>query len=155
MRFTSAGLFSTFVFALLSGIFLTGCSRPEAPVFQSLANLELKDPGMKESTVSADVRYYNPNGYPLKFKKGELSVYINDHFVGKSELDTLIVIPARDTFSIPVSMKLKMQDLLSNTLGLLLTHELGIKLEGYARLGRSGIFINVPIHYEGRQKVEF
>jgi LEA14-like dessication related protein len=139
---------------LLASGLLAGCSRPEAPVYQSIENFRLQNPGLSESVVSADVRYYNPNSYSLRFKKAELSVYVNQHFVGKSVLDTLIMIPARDTFSIPVSMKLHMKDVLSNALELFLLREADIKLDGFARLGRSGIFINVPIHYEGKQKID-
>ena len=140
--------------ALFVTVLLGGCSRPEAPVFQSLENFRLQNPGLSESVVSADVKYYNPNDYTLRFRRAELSVFVNNHFVGKSVLDTLIEIPKRDTFYIPVSMKLNMKDVFSNALEVLLTHEAGIKLEGFARLGKSGIFINVPIHYEGRQKID-
>jgi LEA14-like dessication related protein len=133
---------------------MTGCSRPEAPVFQSLENFRIQNPGWTESVVSADVKYYNPNDYTLRFRRAELSVFVNNHFVGKSVLDSLIEIPRRDTFYIPVSMKLNMKDVFSNAVEVLLTHEAGIKLDGFARLGKSGIFINVPIHYEGRQKID-
>jgi len=133
---------------------MTGCSRPEAPVFQSLENFRIQNPGWTESVVSADVKYYNPNDYTLRFRRAELSVFVNNHFVGKSVLDSLIEIPRRDTFYIPVSMKLNMKDVFSNAVEVLLTHEVGIKLDGFARLGKSGIFINVPIRYEGRQKID-
>lgn len=140
--------------ALLLTILAGGCSRPEAPVFQSLENFRIQNPGWSESVVSADVKYYNPNDYALRFRRAELSVFVNNHFVGKSVLDSLIEIPGRDTFYIPVSMKLNMKDVFSNAVEVLLTHEAGIRLEGFARLGRSGIFINVPIRYEGRQKID-
>lgn len=148
--FLCAGLVIALSFTGLLG----GCSRPEAPTYQSIENFRLQNPGLSESVVSADVRYYNPNGYSLQLKKAELSVFVNRHFVGKSILDTLIVIPGRDTFSIPVAMKLNMRDVFSDALEVLLTHEADIRLEGFARMGRSGIYINVPVHYEGKQKVD-
>ena len=146
----STCLLTTLVFTGL----LAGCSRPEAPQYQSIENFRLQNPGWTESVVSADVKYYNPNAYTIHFKRAEMSVFINRHFVGKSVLDTLIDIPARDTFFIPVSMKLNMRDVFSNAVEVLLLHEADIKLDGFARLGRSGIYINVPIHYEGKQKID-
>jgi LEA14-like dessication related protein len=130
------------------------CKRPEAPVYQDMQNFRLEHPGWKESVVSADVRYYNPNPYKLQFRRAELSVSINNHFVGKSVLDTLIEIPKRDTFSIPVSLKVNTKDVFANALEVVLLHEAQIKLDGFARLGKAGIYINVPIHYEGRQRVD-
>ena len=131
-----------------------GCKRPEAPIYQSIEHFRLENPGWTESVVSADVKYYNPNTFALRFKRAELSVSINKHFVGKSVLDTLIDIPGRDTFYIPVSMKLNMRDVFSNAVEVLLLHEADIKLDGFARLGKSGIYINVPIHYEGKQRID-
>ena len=151
MKLPIAG--SLLVVLFLSGL-MAACSRPEAPVFQSVDNLRVKNPGWDSTVVSADVRYYNPNDYSLKLKKAELSVFVNQRFVGRSVLDTVIPIPARDSFSIPVSMKLNMREVFSNALELLMTHEVTIKLDGFARLGRSGIYINTPIQYEGKQKID-
>jgi len=131
-----------------------GCKRPEAPVYQDIQNFRLDHPGWKESVVSADIKYYNPNPYKLQFRRAELSVFVNNHFVGKSVLDTLIEIPKRDTFFIPVSMKVNTRDVFANALEVVLLHEAQIKLDGFARLGKAGIYINIPIHYEGKQRVD-
>jgi len=131
-----------------------GCKRPEAPLYQSIEHFRLENPGWTESVVSADVKYYNPNNYKLRFRKAELSLFVNGHFVGKSVLDSLIEIPKRDSFYIPVSMKVNMKDVFSNALEMLLSHEANIKLDGFARLGKAGIYINVPIHYEGKQRID-
>jgi LEA14-like dessication related protein len=131
-----------------------GCKKPEAPLFQGLDNLQVMNPGWKESVISADVKYYNPNNYKLEFRRGELSVFINNHFVGKSVLDSLIEIPKKDSFLIPIAMKVNMRDILSNALEVLMLNEVNIKLDGFVRLGRAGVFIKVPIHYEGKQKIE-
>ena len=131
-----------------------GCKTPEAPLFQAIENFRLANPGLAASDVSADVRYFNPNNFKLQFRHADLSVYINDHFVGTTVLDTLIEIPKKDSFLIPVAMKVNLQDVLSNALEVLLTKEVTIKLDGFARLRKTGIYIKVPIHYEGKQKID-
>ncbi len=144
------GLLALPLFSLVQA----GCKKPEAPIYEGIDNFRLENPGWKESVVSADVKYYNPNNYSLQFRRAELSVYINDHFVGNSVLDSLINIPKKDTFLIPVALKVNMSDIVSNALQALLLHEVTIKLDGFARLGKAGLYIKVPIHYEGKQKIE-
>ena len=90
----------------------------------------------------------------MKLKYGEVDVYLNNRFLGKTILDTLTAIPARDSFLIPVSMKVDMKQVYSNALDILLSNEAIIKLEGFAKLGKGGIFFNLPLKYEGTQKID-
>ncbi len=132
----------------------SGCKQPQAPQYAGLENLRVNTIGIGESAVSADLKYFNPNNYTLKLKYGEMNVYINNRFIGKTLLDTLTFIPAKDSFLIPVSMKVDMKQIYSNALDILLNHEATIKLDGFAKLGKSGLYFNVPIQYEGKQKID-
>jgi LEA14-like dessication related protein len=134
---------------------LSGCRQPEIPEYQALENLSFGKIGMKETVVSADLKYYNPNGYPLPFRSANLAISVNDKPVGTTVLDTLIRIPKRDTFYIPVQMKVNMKQLLGNALTLLMNDELDIKVTGTVRVGRSGIMMNLPVNYQGKQKIEW
>lgn len=132
----------------------TGCGRPQAPEYRSIENFRVNSIGVGESAISADLKYYNPNNFSLKLKYGETDVYLNNRLLGKTILDTLTVIPARDSFLIPVSMKVDMKQIYANALNILLTNEVLIKLDGYAKMGKNGIFFNLPIKYEGKQKID-
>jgi len=90
----------------------------------------------------------------MQLKSAQVDVYFNDKFVGHSVLDTLIDIPQKDTFLIPVYMDVKLKSLLANAAQLLLNPDVMVKLNGNAKVGRSGIFVNVPINYEGRQRID-
>ena len=137
------------------GLFLlTSCSRPMAPEYRSVENLRVNTLGVGESAISADLKYYNPNNFSLKLKYGETDVYLNNRFLGKTILDTLTVIPARDSFLIPVSMKVDMKQVYANALDILLNNEVTIKLDGFAKMGKGGLFFNLPIKYEGKQKID-
>jgi hypothetical protein len=52
-------------------------------------------------------------------------------------------------------MRVDMKAITSNVLSILLNKEVDIKLQGKARIGRSGFYMNVPILYEGKQKMPF
>jgi LEA14-like dessication related protein len=147
-------LFASLVTLSLACVLVVGCSRPVAPEYRGIDNFRISSLGIGESAVSADLKYYNPNGFKMKLKYGEMSVFVNNRFMGKTILDTLTEIPAKDSFSIPVSMKVDMKQFYSNALDILLNNEVNIKLDGFAKLGRGGIFFDVPIKFEGKQKVD-
>ena len=125
------------------------------PEFIEMKNLELTSVGLKESQIKMDMIYYNPNRHNLKLKKAEVDIYVDDKFAGRSMVDTLIRIPREDTFSIPVQVKVDMRSILPNALAAFLNEELKIRLDGYARMGKAGIYINVPIQQESTQKFNF
>ena len=133
---------------------LEACSRPAPPEYGGIENFRVNSVGVGSSAVSADLRYYNPNNFTLKLKRGAVDVYMNNRFLGKTLLDTLTAIPARDSFLIPVSMKVDMKQVYSNALDILLNKEVNIKLDGFAKLGKGGIFFDLPIKYEGKQKID-
>jgi LEA14-like dessication related protein len=135
-------------------LLLMGCSKPKDVVFVDVQNLNLDRADLTESVISADLRYYNPNNFRLKLKDGDLDVTVNDTYMGHYKLDTLLEIPKLDTFSIPVKLKVDMKTLLSKAASIILTNEVDIKLDGNAKLGKSGIYFNVPIHYQGKKRLD-
>ena len=148
---TSAYFFLVLLFCLP---ILIGCSRPKEPQYLDVQNLRILKAGLSESVIGAELKYYNPNNFRLQLKEADLDVYINDKFVGHSSLDTLLQIPARDTFYVPLSLKLKLTDLFRNAAQLFLNPEIRLKLLGKARVGKGAIFMNIPINYEGIQRVD-
>ncbi len=133
---------------------LSFCKKPKEPDYIDFQHLHLAKAGLDRSLITFDLRYYNPNSFRMQLKEAQVDVYFNDKFVGHSVLDTLIHIPSKDTFLIPVSMEVKLKDLLSNAAQLLLNPDVMVKLNGNAKLGKSGIFVNVPINYEGKQRID-
>lgn len=147
------GLKILFTATLLGG--LIGCKKPLIPEYQAFENFSISKMGLSESVVSADLKYYNPNGYALDLKGADLDIRINDRPVGKSVLDTLITIPRQDTFYLPVKMKVNMKQLFSNAISLLMNNEVDVKVNGTVKLGKSGVFFNMPVNYSGKQKIDW
>lgn len=139
---------------LLLLVLFTACRQPLLPAYIGVENIRMADIRANESAVSADIKYFNPNPFPMKLKQGEVGVYINDKFVGKTILDTAIAIPARDSFLIPVSMKLDTKQVYSNALSAILSGAVKIKLEGFARVSRGLLTMKLPVQYEGEQKLD-
>jgi LEA14-like dessication related protein len=132
-----------------------GCKQPKIPEYQALENFNISKINLSQAVVSADLKYYNPNAYALSFKHADLDIAINGKSVGKTVLDTLINIPRLDTFYLPVKMDLNMKQLFNNALSLLLNNEVSVKVTGTVKLGKSGLYFNMPVNYEGKQKLDW
>ena len=125
------------------------------PNFAGARNFSIGKLGLQESYIGMDLHYFNPNNFKLTLKKADLEVFLENRFVGQTQLDTLLEIPARDSFSIPVKMGVNMKNLFPNLLTLALKDEVEVKLEGSAKVTRSGITLNIPVHYTGKHKIIF
>lgn len=138
---------------LLLGLLLLSGYLKE-PEFVDARHFRISSLGLKKSRVNADLYYFNPNNLGLQMKKAELDVYIDDRFLGHSVMDTLILIPRRDTFSLPVNLEVEMKNLFPNAFALLTRNEIELRIEGTAKIGKGGIFINVPVKYKGMQSIK-
>ena len=138
-------------------LFLIACGKPTAFDYLGIKNLKVLKFGLKESTVAADVVYYNPNKYGFTMKRAEVNVYVNNNYFGKSTLDSTIHIPKKDTFAFPVILEVDMSSTALNALNIFGQGQdsVLVKMEGTTRIGRSGFYINYPIKYEGMQKIKF
>ncbi len=133
--------------------FLLSCGSIKEPDFKSIENVRISKFGLSESTLSLDLRYFNPNKFRVKLQKAEGDAWIENNFLGHFSMDTLIHIPARGEFRLPVKLQVDMAKIFKNSLVAFLAKEVVIKVEGKARLGKGFVFINYPIRYEGKQNL--
>lgn len=140
----------------ISGLFLAfaACKHPEAPEFRGFENARFSKVNAQESLVSADLKFYNPNAYGLQLKRAEMDIYLNDKPANHYLLDSTIHIPGRDTFRVPVILKLDLQSLFSNALQALLSREIKVSLNGKVKLKRGAFPLTVPFHYEGKENID-
>jgi LEA14-like dessication related protein len=134
-------------------LFTFGCRQPKSLEYLDFQNLRVDAIGLKGSVISAELKYFNPNRFKMQLKSAEMDISVNKKFLGRSVLDTLMHIPAKDTFLIPVQLKVDGTQILSHALSSLFTREIEIKLDGKAKIGKAGVFFNFPFSYEGKQKI--
>ena len=128
----------------------TSCAKPKNFDYLGFDNMKVLKWGIQETTVGMDVKFYNPNS-ALKLKKAEVDVHINNKYLGRTVIDSLISIPKKDTFIIPMVMKMETLSAVSGILRSISDSTVWVKLDGKATVGKSGIFMNYPIKYEGTQ----
>ena len=141
------GSHSYFFISLLT-LVLISCSAPKALVYTDYKNFEIESFGFSSSQVKLDLEYFNPNNFGLQLKRTELDIFINDNFLGRSYSDTLINIPRRDTFLLPIKFHVDMQNVFKNAFNTLAGNEVSIKVTGRLKLGKANVFMSMPVNYE-------
>jgi LEA14-like dessication related protein len=144
---------SLVVFALWG--MASSCEKFKDIEFVRVAGISFDNLGFSSSTVRMTLAYYNPNGFQLKLKDASFDLFFDDTQVGHSMQDTVIAIPARDTFYFPVRLEVNMQNVFKNALGALINKEVTIKATGNCKLGKGGLFLPFPIKVETKQPLSF
>jgi LEA14-like dessication related protein len=144
----------TTLIILLAGL-MSACRgiRIREPQFLGLRDVRTPSLGLRESRLSATLDYINPNRFSLGLEALELDVRVFDTPLGRAGLSTPIRIPARDTFSIPVSLEVDMRKLLANAVTLGFNREWDIRLEGRVVFRKGPLRLQMPIRQLTRQRV--
>ncbi|MEO5650999.1 MAG: LEA type 2 family protein [Ginsengibacter sp.] len=127
------------------------CSSPKALEYKTYHNFSVESLGFNNSTVTLDLEYYNPNNFGMQLKNTDLDIFINGNLLGHSATDTLISIPRKNTFLVPVKFKVDMQNAFKNAWNTLIGKEVLVRLSGKVKVGKGNVFMSFPINYETKQ----
>ncbi len=139
---------------LLAAFLGISCGSLKEPEFRSIENAKMSSYSLSEINARIDLGFYNPNKDRLKLKKAEGDIWADNTPMGSFSIDTLLKIEGNSNFVLPVDLKLKVDKAVAGSLGNFLKKEVTLRIEGTARVGKGLIFINYPIRYEGKQKLE-
>ncbi|WP_143310033.1 hypothetical protein [Chitinophaga vietnamensis] len=139
---------------LLLALFLSSCSffkTPEARLPRRLSvkvfNVTPNKPALRVTGV-----YYNPNNYGFTFTGGELDMKLDTFHLGHVRIDTVMIVPAHATFSIPVVLEPDFAALGNS--GINLGDSVEISFAG-TMSGRVGWFSKkINIHYQGKHALD-
>lgn len=135
------------IFFLITGCLVLGCTKPKDLEFVDLSNLRMIKWGLTESEIGIDVRLYNPNNQRVQIKEPAAKVYANSSYLGDARLDSIVTVPRRDTFSIPLVLRIQTLSAVSRVLEVLSDTTVDIRVEGNVKMGKGGVFLNYPIQY--------
>jgi LEA14-like dessication related protein len=139
------------VLSIILSMTILSCSSPKALEYQNFHNFSVQSLGFNKSTVSLDIQYYNPNNFGMQLRNSDLDIFINGNLLGHSSFDTLIRIPRRDTFTLPVKFDVNMQNLYKNAWNTLTGKEVTVKLNGKLKVGKANVFMSFPVNYETKE----
>ena len=133
---------------LLFIILLSGaCTDVKEPVFENVENLKIGKLNLSETDLSADLRFTNANNFGLKLKTLDCDLYLDSSFLGHFSNTEPVKIPARSAFLLPLSGQAKTLLLMEQTRKAFAGKESHVRVEGKARVGRSGFYKTIPIRY--------
>ncbi|MBK5271874.1 MAG: hypothetical protein JJE22_12755 [Bacteroidia bacterium] len=142
-----------FFLCLIVAFLLVSCKSFKEPEFTGIENVRLGEIGLDGSTLKLDLHYFNHNKSKLQMKYAEGDAWMGENRLGHFIVDTLIHVPANADFFLPVTLKVDMAFVFRNALSAFINNEVLIKIEGKAKIGRGGLFIQYPIHYQGKQNI--
>lgn len=140
--------------ALAVSFLMSSCKSVKEPELKGIGNIKILKLNPGSSELALDLYYYNPNNYRLKLKKAEGDARINGQQVGHFIVDSLVHIDALSDFQLPAKMKMDIGQITQNVMAILLNNEVTLSVDGVARVGKGPVFINYPIHYEGKQNLK-
>ena len=143
-----------YTFSLLALLLFSACKRPKDLIYTGVKHFGIKQSGLTNTLITVDMKLYNPNKFGLMLKSSDVAVYINNSHVGQAYLRDKQLIPAKDTFLLPVVFNVDLLHAIPNALQLLTKKEITLKVDGVLRAGRYGLFVVMPVTYETKQKID-
>ncbi|MBS1580416.1 MAG: LEA type 2 family protein [Bacteroidetes bacterium] len=139
---------------LLAVLIFWGCKKPQGFEYRDIKNVSVKQFGFNKTQLAMDLIYFNPNNFGVDLKHVDCDVYIDKNYLGKFLLDTTMHIDRKSEFSLPSKIDVDMKNVFKNTLNVLFNKEVLVTVKGTTKVGKAGIFINVPFNYEARHKID-
>ena len=143
------------VLVLVTWGLASSCEKVKDLQFVRVAGVNLEGLGFSKSIVEMTLAYYNPNNFNLQLKDASFDLFFDDTQVGHSMQDTMIRIPAKDTFYFPVKLEVNMENVLKNAWSAFANKEVTIKATGNCKVGKGGIYLPFPIKCETKQPLKF
>lgn len=87
----------------------------------------------------------------MQLKNSDLDIFIDGNLLGHSSFDTLITIPRKNTFILPIKFDVDMQNIFKNAWSTLTGKEVLVKLTGSLKIGKANVFMSMPVNYETKE----
>jgi len=124
------------------------------PEYRDIRDIRIINVGLLKTTAGLNLVYYNPNSFTVQINDASGDVYIDNIHMGRFNLDDKVQVSKRKEFVIPAIIKLDNLSALTNHKDIWNKKEAKIRIEGLARVKKSGFTKEVPIKYEGMQNIE-
>ena len=137
------------LFYFLILLTVVSCKKIEAPVYESVDKIEIKDRSSNSVTITANVNFHNPNNYRITLKHADIDVLLNDEPITNFIRDYNLKIEKNENFTVPVEISFSMADLNTNVISSAINALLGKKqvlsYRGNIKIKAYGVRINVPV----------
>lgn len=133
----------------------TSCKKTQDFQFKNIVSWKINNLNFSSGNIAAELLFYNPNRFALTFKHLEGNVALEGKDFGYCTSDTTLKIAPEQNFILPVVINLKSGATLAAGFALMTKDSVRVGFDGYARAGRSGIFINYKFKAESKVATSF
>ncbi|MEZ5046465.1 MAG: LEA type 2 family protein [Chitinophagaceae bacterium] len=140
---SSLSLFILILFLMLSA---GGCNDIQEIEYKGIKNSKLEKLDLHNTAIRLNLNYYNPNNFGLDIKETNLSVYLNDKFVGLADQPEKTQIPKQAEFLFPVVAHFDPLKIIGTAITSLFSKTNKVTLQGHAKIGKGGVYIKIPIN---------
>lgn len=133
---------------------LAGCTKVKDPEFRRIEKFGLRKLGLQEATIGFHVTYFNPNNFGVTVKEAAADIYLDSVYLGKFTQEKTVEVRKNADFSIPFTGSISLQTALNLKMEDLTNRDVLLRADGTVKVGKAGVFVNKPIRYEGRHKLE-
>ncbi|MFZ6014191.1 MAG: LEA type 2 family protein [Bacteroidota bacterium] len=132
------------------------CEKPSEQIVLRQVRDVMAD-ATSEPLLKAEAVFYNPNTQHGKLKYIDIDIYVNGKKAGTVKKDYRIRIPPQGEFSVPIEVKLNLQEfgLLDTILGMVGGKKFEVQYLGKLRLSYHGIPVKVPVDYKSTIRLRF
>jgi LEA14-like dessication related protein len=142
------------IISIIAGSSMVSCSKPEAPEYLGFRDFSILNVSMDSAQLQTQLAFYNPNAFNLELKRGDVNVFLDDQLANHYIMDSTINIPKKDTFYVPLNLRISPKLLINSALKMLMNgNKIKVKLLGSIRIKRGGVSFNVPVNYEVMQEI--
>ena len=138
----------------LAAIVMAGCTKVQDPEFRRVEKFRLKNFGLEKVTIGFKVTYYNPNNFGVTVKEAEADVFMDTTYLGKFVQESNVGVNKKADFSVPFTGEISLQTALKLNLQELSSRPVTLKADGSVKVGKAGIFVSKPVHYEGKHTLD-
>lgn len=128
---------------------IQGCNRPEAPVFEMVREVSVKENYGDSLTLIAMADFHNPNNYKMILKQADIDILLNGKKISSLHQEYNLVIEKNAQFTVPLeatfSQKQINGNLISSALQILMGKKLILQYLGNIKVKAYGIRIRVPV----------
>jgi LEA14-like dessication related protein len=149
-------IISTLSLFFVAVIILSSCKSGDVkePEFRDIRDVRLIELGVLQSTAGLDLIYYNPNSFGVTLSEARGDVYVDNAYLGRFGLEEKVQVGKRSEFVVPAIIKLDMIGAIKNQREILKKKDVLVRIEGVARVKKSGFSRDIPIRYESKQNIE-
>lgn len=136
----------------LAGV--VGCRDVKDPEFKRVEKFGVRKLNLDAATIGFNVTYFNPNSFGVTVKEAAVDVYLDTVYLGKFNQESEVGVSKNADFSVPFSGQIPLSMARKFNWQDFVKKDILLKADGNVKVGKAGIFISKPIHYQGMHRLD-